>query len=548
MPSPSPLAGQPAPASLLIDVDRLIAAYHDDAPDPSSARERVTFGTSGHRGSPFERTFNEAHVLAIAQAVCEYRATQGIDGPLFLGFDTHAVSRPAAMSTLEVCAANGVQVLQAENDAFTPTPSLSLAILAHNRGRSSHLADGILVTPSHNPPKDGGIKYNPPHGGPAGTDATKWIERRANDLLAAKLDGVRRMPYERASAAETTGRYDFLNAYVDALGDVLDLEAVARSQLRLGVDPLGGAGVHYWPAIAERYALDLTVVNDAVDPTFGFMTVDADGQIRMDPSSPYAMARLDAQKDRFDVSFACDPDHDRHGIVVPGEGLLPPNHYLSVAVDYLVRQRPQWPASIGVAKSVVTTRMIDRVAAELGRRLVETPVGFKWFVDGLLDGSLGFAGEESAGASFARRDGAVWTTEKDGIAAALLAAEMTAVSGRHPGLLYADLEARHGSPVAKRVDAPAKPEQMKKLAALSPSSLHADTIGGERVDAVVDKAPGNGEAIGGIRVSTANAWFAARPSGTEPLYKVYAESFVGEDHLRRVLEEAQRVVDAAIAS
>ena len=543
----SPLAGKPVPASSLVDVGKLVAAYYTGIPDPKQPAQRVAFGTSGHRGSSFETSFNERHVLAIAQAICDHRKGKGIDGPLFLGIDTHALSRPAAASALEVLAANGVDVMLAAGDEYTPTPAISHAILVHNRGRTSRLADGIVVTPSHNPPADGGFKYNPPNGGPAGSDITGAIEAAANGLLERDLAGVARMAHDAALRAPTTHRHDYVAAYVADLGSVVNLDAVRAAGVRMGVDPLGGAGVHYWSRIAERYRLDLTVVSDVVDETFGFMTADWDGQIRMDPSSPYAMQRLLAIKDRFDVAFACDTDHDRHGIVTAGAGLLPSNHYLAVAIDYLFRNRVQWPAHVAVGKTVVSTRMIDLVAQRLGRRLVEVPVGFKWFAEGLLDGALGFGGEESAGASFLRCDGTVWTTDKDGIVPALLAAEMTAKTGRDPGRLYDELALALGRPVADRVEAPANAVQKKQLAALTPDKLGATELAGEKIESVVDKAPGNGAAIGGIKVIAKSGWYAARPSGTEDIYKIYAESFVGADHLQRILKEAQAVVDRAIA-
>jgi len=543
----SPLAGKPVPASSLVDVGKLVAAYYTGIPDPKQPAQRVAFGTSGHRGSSFETSFNERHVLAIAQAICDHRKGKGIDGPLFLGIDTHALSRPAAASALEVLAANGVDVMLAAGDEYTPTPAISHAILVHNRGRTSRLADGIVVTPSHNPPADGGFKYNPPNGGPAGSDITGAIEAAANGLLERDLAGVARMAHDAALRAPTTHRHDYVAAYVADLGSVVNLDAVRAAGVRMGVDPLGGAGVHYWSRIAERYRLDLTVVSDVVDETFGFMTADWDGQIRMDPSSPYAMQRLLAIKDRFDVAFACDTDHDRHGIVTAGAGLLPSNHYLAVAIDYLFRNRVQWPAHVAVGKTVVSTRMIDLVAQRLGRRLVEVPVGFKWFAEGLLDGALGFGGEESAGASFLRCDGTVWTTDKDGIVPALLAAEMTAKTGRDPGGRYDELALALGRPVADRVEAPANAAQKKQLAALTPDKLGATELAGEKIESVVDKAPGNGAAIGGIKVIAKSGWYAARPSGTEDIYKIYAESFVGADHLQRILKEAQAVVDRAIA-
>ncbi|VTU13793.1 Phosphoglucomutase [Variovorax sp. SRS16] len=543
----SPLAGKPAPAASLIDVGALLAAYHADIPDPGVASQRVAFGTSGHRGSAFERSFNEWHVLAITQAICDYRRAQGIDGPLFMGIDTHALSAPACASALEVLAANGVEVMLAVNDEFTPTPAISHAILVYNRGRTAGLADGIVVTPSHNPPRDGGFKYNPPNGGPAGQDITGGVEAAANRFIEQRLAGVKRMPYEKALQAPTTHRHDFLRAYVDDLGSAIDMEAIRDAQVRMGVDPLGGAGVHYWAAIADRYGLDLTVVSEVVDPTFRFMTLDWDGQIRMDPSSPYAMQRLLDIKDRFDIGFACDTDHDRHGIVTAGTGLLPPNHYLSVCIDYLFQHRPQWPAQAAVGKTVVSTALIDRLAARLGRKLYEVPVGFKWFTEGLQDGSLGFTGEESAGATFLRRDGSVWTTDKDGITAALLSAEITARMGRDPGALYADLGREFGSPAASRVDAPATVQQKKQLAALTPQQVGSSALAGEKIERILSRAPGNDAAIGGIKVIAPKGWFAARPSGTEDIYKIYAESFDGPEHLQRILQEAQAMVDAAIA-
>ena len=543
----SPLAGQPAPADSLIDVDALLAAYLAERPDPGVAAERVAFGTSGHRGCAFERSFNEWHVLAMTQAICDHRRAQGIDGPLYLGIDTHALSAPAAASALEVLAANGVEVMLASGDEYTPTPALSHAILTCNRGRTSGLADGIVVTPSHNPPRDGGFKYNPPNGGPAGQDITGPVQEAANRYIETGLAGVRRMPHDKALKAATTHRHDFLAAYVGDLGQVIDMDLIREAGVRMGVDPLGGAGVHYWGAIAERWRIDLSVVSETVDPRFAFMTLDWDGQIRMDPSSTYAMQRLLDIKDRFDVGVACDTDHDRHGIVTRSAGLLQPNHYLSVAIDYLFRHRPQWGADAAVGKTVVSTRLIDALAKRLGRRLYEVPVGFKWFVDGLVDGSLGFVGEESAGATFLRRDGSVWTTDKDGITAALLAGEITARTGRDPGALYADLANEFGNPVAKRVDAPASRQQKKQLSALSPQQLHATALAGEPIESVLSHAPGNGGAIGGIKVIARNGWFAARPSGTEDIYKIYGESFRGAEHLERILAEAQTIVDAAIS-
>ncbi len=542
-----PLAGTPAPAASLVDVDQLVAAYHERVPDPSLPAQRVAFGTSGHRGSSLTSSFNEAHVLAISQAICEHRRTQGIDGPLFLGIDTHALSKPAATSALEVLAANGVDVMLAVGDDYTPTPAISHAILTYNRGRTSGLADGIVVTPSHNPPTDGGFKYNPPNGGPAGSEVTTPIELAANRFLAARLAGVKRIAEAAALRAATTHRHDYLAAYVADLGNVIDFPAIAAAKVRMGVDPLGGAGVHYWARIAERYGIDLTVVSEEVDPTFRFMTLDWDGKIRMDPSSPYAMQRLLAIKDRFDVAFACDTDHDRHGIVTPG-GLLAPNAYLATAIDYLFGHRPQWAARAAVGKTIVSTSLIDRVAQRLGRPLYETPVGFKWFADGLFDGSLGFAGEESAGAAFLRRDGHVWTTDKDGIVPALLAGEITARTGRDPARGYDELATALGRPFSDRVDAAASAEQKQRLAALSPSALGAGELAGEPIVQVLAKAPGNDAAIDGIKVVTANGWFAARPSGTEDIYKIYAESFVSAEHLQRLLKEAQAVVDRAIAA
>ncbi len=542
-----PLAGKPATEAPLLDVDALLSAYENDRPDPFEPAQRVAFGTSGHRGCALDRSFNAWHVLAITEAICRYRTANGIDGPLFLGIDTHAVSAPAAASALEVLAAHGVDVMLATNDEFTPTPAISHAILTYNRGRTAGLADGIVVTPSHNPPRDGGFKYNPPNGGPAGSDVTGWIQAEANRLLEAKLDGVRRIAHAQALTAATTHRHDYLGAYVDDLPQVIDLDAIRSAGVRMGVDPLGGAGVHYWAAIAERHRLELEVVSDAVDPTFAFMTLDWDGQVRMDPSSTYAMQRLVSLRDRFDVAFACDTDHDRHGIVAPSVGLLPPNHYLSVCIDHLFAHRPRWRSDAGVGKTVVSTQLIDRLVARLKRPLVEVPVGFKWFVDGLLDGSLGFVGEESAGAAFLRHDGGAWTTDKDGITAALLSAEITARAGRDPGALYADLAAEFGAPVASRVDAPANVAQKKQIAALSPDKVKSTELAGERITAVLDRAPGNDEAIGGIKVVSENGWFAARPSGTEDIYKIYGESFRDEAHLQRILSEAQAIVDAAIA-
>ncbi|MCI0549097.1 MAG: phosphoglucomutase (alpha-D-glucose-1,6-bisphosphate-dependent) [Candidatus Rokubacteria bacterium] len=548
--SVDPRAGKPADPAMLVNVPRLMTAYYTRRPDPTAPGERVAFGTSGHRGSAFAGAFNEAHILAITQAICLYRQAQGVDGPLFLGIDTHALSESALASALEVLAANGVAVMIDDRSGYTPTPAVSHAILTWNRERARGLADGIVVTPSHNPPEDGGFKYNPTHGGPADTHATTWIEDRANALLAADLAGVRRIPFARARAAATTRSHDYTGAYVGDLGHVVDLDAVAASRIPLGVDPLGGAGVHYWGRIAEQYRLPLTVVSDAVDPTFRFMTVDWDGKIRMDCSSPHAMQRLIGLKDRFDVAWACDTDHDRHGIVARSAGLLNPNHYLAVAIAYLFAHRPRWPTGAGVGKTAVSSGLIDRAAARLGRPLVEVPVGFKWFVEGLLTGALGFGGEESAGASLLRRDGGVWTTDKDGIALGLLAAEMTAVSGRDPGELYRDLTRDLGEPAYRRIDAPATREQKAALGRLSPQQVTAAELAGERIESMRTTAPGGGPVaeapIGGLKVVTRSGWFAARPSGTEDVYKLYAESFKGEDHLQRILEEAQALITSVI--
>ncbi len=544
----SSLAGKPAPSSLLVDVSKLIAAYVDLRPDPAVPAQRVSFGTSGHRGSSFERSFNEWHVLAISQAICDYRKGKGIDGPLYVGIDTHALSQPAFESTLAVLAANGVETIIAKGAEYTPTPAISHAILVYNRGRTAGLADGIVITPSHNPPADGGFKYNPPNGGPADTDITGWIQDRANALLRGGLEDVRRIPFAQALRAANTHAHDLLGTYVSDLGDMIDFDAIRGAGIRMGVDPLGGAGVHYWAPIAERYQLDLTVVNEEIDPTFGFMTVDHDGKIRMDPSSSHAMQRLIELKDRYDVAFACDPDHDRHGIVTRSSGLLVPNHYLSVLIDYLFQHRPQWSSAAAIGKTLVSTALIDRVAKRLGRRLYEVPVGFKWFVDGLLDGSLGFGGEESAGASFLRRDGTVWTTDKDGIVPALLSAEITARMGRDPGELYRDLVGDLGEPVADRVDAPATAEQKARLAKLSPKQVLSTELAGERIESVLDRAPGNNAPIGGIKVTAASGWFAARPSGTENIYKIYAESFKDKAHLQSILQEAQSIVDTALTA
>jgi phosphoglucomutase len=544
----NPLAGKPAPASLLTDIPRLLTAYFSLQPDGSIPAQQVSFGTSGHRGTAFDRAFNEWHVLAISQAICEYRNSQGIDGPLFLGIDTHAVSPAACATSIEVLAANGVDVMLAERDEYTPTPAVSHAILVYNRGRKSGLADGIVVTPSHNPPQDGGFKYNPPNGGPADTDITGWIQNRANELLKAKLEGVKRISYDKALNASTTHRYDFLNNYVSDLANVIDFDIIRESRLNVAVDPLGGAGVHYWPAIAERYRLNLEVVNTEVDPTFRFMTVDWDGKIRMDPSSPYAMQSLIHLKDRFDVAFACDTDHDRHGIVTRSAGLMQPNQYLAVAIDYLYRNRPAWKSGTGVGKTAVSSQMIDRVTAKLGRRLYEVPVGFKWFVNGLVDGSLGFGGEESAGATFLQFDGGVWSTDKDGLIPGLLSAEITARTGRDPGEAYRELTREFGEPVFERVDAPATKEQKQILKRLAPGQVRSKELAGEKITQVLNTAPGNGAPIDGLKVLTEHGWFAARPSGTEEIYKIYAESFLGQDHLKRLIDEAQKLVSDCFAA
>jgi phosphoglucomutase len=543
----SPLAGQPADPLTLVNVPKLVSAYYTDVPSPAIAEQRVAFGTSGHRGSAFNKTFNEWHVLAISQAICQYRKQRGIDGPLFLGIDTHALSVPAGASALEVLAANEVDVMIAANDEYTPTPAISHAILTYNRGRDGRLADGIVITPSHNPPDSGGFKYNPPNGGPADIDVTRWIETRANELIEGALQGVRRIPFERALSAPTTHRHDYLDAYVNDLHNVVDMEVIRAANVRMGVDPLGGAGVHYWARIAERYGLNLTVVNEEVDPTFRFMTVDWDGRIRMDPSSPYAMRRLVGLKDRFDIASACDTDHDRHGIVTRKGGLLPPNHYLAVAIFYIFQHRPKWSESAAVGKTLVSSRMIDHVAAKLGRKLYEVPVGFKWFVEGLLDGSLGFGAEESAGASFLRRDGSVWTTDKDGIVPALLSAEITARMGRDPGEIYGQLTSEFGAPLYDRVEAAATPAQKAMLGKLSAHQVRSQDLAGERIQSILTQAPGNGAPIGGLKVIAESGWFAARPSGTEDVYKIYAESFQGEDHLRRILKAAQTIVSEALA-
>jgi phosphoglucomutase len=546
----SPLAGQPATAAPLIDPARLVDAYYTNRPDPGDPGQRVSFGTSGHRGTALNGSFNERHILAISQAICAYRAQAKISGPLFIGIDTHALSEPAFMSALEVLAANGVELRMAmrretaglTDVEYTPTPAISHAIIAYNRSKPAALADGIVITPSHNPPEDGGFKYNPPHGGPADSGITKFIQDLANSLLDKKLEGVKRVPFADALRAATTQRHDFIGEYVAGLGSVIDMDVIRGSGIKMGVDPLGGAGVHYWGPIAERYQLNLEVVNKTVDPTFRFMTLDWDGKIRMDPSSPYAMRGLIALKDRFDIAFACDTDHDRHGIVAKSCGLLPPNEYLAVCISYLYPQRSAWPPGAAVGKTVVSSSMIDRVAAGIGRKVYEVPVGFKWFVEGLASGSLGFAGEESAGASFLARDGAAWSTDKDGIIAALLAAEITARGGKDPGEIYGGLCAKYGRPVYERIDAPANAEQRARLGKLSAKDIPASELGGDKIASVLTSAPGDGNAIGGIKVITKDGWFAARPSGTEDVYKIYAESFQDRDHLRRIQKEAQAMI------
>jgi len=543
----SPLAGKPAPAGILVNVPRLVTDYYTGVPDPEVPAQRVAFGTSGHRGSSFNLAFNEWHILAITQAICLYRKSKNILGPLYLGIDTHALSVPACATALEVLAANGVEVMLAEGDEYTPTPVISHAILAYNRGRRTGLADGIVITPSHNPPHDGGFKYNPPRGGPADDAATGWIEAKANELIEAHVKGVNRMPHAQALRAATTHRHDYLTAYVNDLGNVIDLDRIRSAKIHLGVDPLGGAGVHYWARIAEQHKLDLTVVSDVVDPTFSFMTVDWDGQIRMDPSSTYAMQRLIGLKDKFDLAFACDTDHDRHGIVTKNDGLLPPNHDLCVAISYLFPNRPKWSKTAAVGKTIVSSQMIDRITAKLGRKLFEVPVGFKWFVAGLLDGSLGFGGEESAGSIFLRLDGSVWTTDKDGIVPALLAAEITARTGHDPAVIYRAFESEFGESAYERIDAPATPEQKKRLATLMPAQVKQTELAGEKILTMLTQAPGNDAPIDGLKVIAKSGWFAARPSGTENIYKIYAESFQGADHLRRIQAEAQMIVSKAIA-
>ncbi len=542
-----PLAGKPAPRSLLVNVPRLISAYYTGRPDPEQASQRVTFGTSGHRGSSLRDAFNEAHVLAITQALCEYRAAQGIDGPMFVGLDTHALSEPARATALEVLAANGVQVRIDDRDGYTPTPAVSFAILEHNRGRTTGLADGLVITPSHNPPADGGIKYNPPHGGPADNTVSKVIQQRANALLAKGLDQIPRVTLAKALAADSTQRHDFVGPYVAALPQIVDIEAIRGAGLKIGVDPMGGSGLGYWAPIVEAHGLNIEVVNEAVDPTFSFMCVDKDGKIRMDCSSPYAMAGLVELKDRYDIAFGNDTDYDRHGIVTPSAGLLNPNHYLAVAIDYLFGNRPDWSPEAMIGKTLVSSSMIDRVAKDLGRPLSEVPVGFKWFVDGLATGRYGFGGEESAGASFLRMSGTSWSTDKDGIIMDLLAAEITAKTGQDPGQRYKALTEKFGAPIYERLDAPATPEQKKVLASLSPSQVPGDTLAGESIVAKLTEAPGNGAAIGGLKVVTENGWFAARPSGTENVYKIYTESFLGAEHLAQVQEQAKEIVGRAFA-
>jgi phosphoglucomutase len=543
-----PLAGQPVPTSMLVNIPRLLTAYYTEKPDPSLREQRVTFGTSGHRGSSFKLSFNEAHIAAIAQAIYEYRTMEHITGPLYLGMDTHALSEPAFASVLEVLAANAIQVRIDQEGGFTPTPVISHAILTYNRGRNSGLADGIVITPSHNPPEDGGIKYNPPHGGPADTGVTKWIEDRANDLMKADLHGVARLPYPRARRATTTKPHDYLGSYIGDLTQIIDMDAIRSAKLKLGVDPLGGSGIAYWQPMVERYGLDLEVVNPAIDPTFRFMPLDWDGKIRMDCSSPSAMANLIALKDRYHVAFGNDADNDRHGIVTRSAGLMNPNHFLAVSISYLFANRPAWKSAAGIGKTLVSSSLIDRVAVKLRRKLVEVPVGFKWFVSRLLDGTLGFGGEESAGASFLRRDGSVWTTDKDGIVMDLLAAEVMAKTGRDPGELYRELTKELGEPVYERIDAPATAAQKTLLSQLSPEQLQARELAGDTITAKLTTAPGNGAPIGGLKVVTEQGWFAARPSGTEDVYKLYAESFRGNDHLKQIQKEAQALIGKVLAA
>lgn len=542
----SPLAGQPASQQPPIDLDKLIAAYYDQKPDPAVAAQKVIFGTSGHRGSSLDCSFNEDHILAITQAICDYRRKQGINGPLYIGIDTHALSEPAYRSALEVLAANGVETMIAADGEYTPTPVISHAILIYNKGRKDGLADGIVITPSHNPPRDGGFKYNPPNGGPSSTEVSNIIQAQANEYLKAKLNGVKRMAYEQAAKAATTHSYDYKPNYISDLASIVNMEAIRSSGLRLGADPLGGAGVHYWQPIAEQYRLDMTIVNGQVDKTFKFMTLDWDGQIRMDPSSPYAMRSLIGMKDKFDISFACDTDHDRHGIVTRSTGLLPPNHYLAVMIQYLIMHRPHWNASAAISKTLVSSQMIDRVVKKLGRKLYEVPVGFKWFVDGLYDGSLCFGGEESAGAIFSRMNGEVWTTDKDGMVPALLSAEIMAVTGKDPGEIYNDLTKEFGESHYTRIEAAASTEQKSKLSKLAPSAITTKDLAGEKITQILSNAPGNNAPIGGIKIESESGWFAARPSGTEDIYKIYGESFKSEEHLMQILDEAQTIVTAAI--
>jgi phosphoglucomutase len=544
----SPAAGKPADPSILTNIPRLITAYFTQQPDVSVSAQKVSFGTSGHRGSSLTNSFNEWHILAITQAICMYRKQNKIEGPLFLGIDTHALSEPAAVTTLEVLAGNEVEVMIAANNEYTPTPAVSQAILTYNKGRTEGLADGIVITPSHNPPDDGGFKYNATHGGPAGTEITSWVEKTANEILENKLKAVIRMRYEKALRVSTTHRFDYINHYVDDLKNVINLDILRDSKINIGADPLGGAGVHYWGPIAEKYKLNLHVVSDIVDPTFRFMSVDWDGKIRMDPSSSYAMQRLIGMKDKYDISVACDTDHDRHSVVTKSVGLVPPNHYLTACIFYLLQNRPAWKKDIAIGKTLVSSRMIDRVTKKLGHPLYEVPVGFKWFVDGLLDGSLGFVGEESAGASFCRKNGEVWTTDKDGFIPALLAAEMTATLGRDPGEIYKSLADELGHSTYDRVEAPANPEQKAKLSKLNPDDIKQKTMAGEPITAVLTKAPGNGAPIGGLKLETENGWIAARPSGTENIYKIYAESFKNEEHLEHILEEAQGMVDSVLGN
>ncbi len=544
----NPYAGKPAKPEMLVNVPKLITAYYSELPDIAIKEQRVIFGTSGHRGSSFNTSFNEWHILAITQAICLYRIQNKISGPLFLGRDTHALSEPALATALEVLAANGVEVMLAENDEYVPTPAISHAILKYNIDRKDGFADGIIITPSHNPPHDGGFKYNPPNGGPAEDIVTRWIETKANEILKYKLHSVKRIIFKKALYASTTHRYDFLHTYIDDLAAVIDMDIIHDAKIKIGVDPLGGAGVHYWEPIAERYGLNLTVVNTAVDPTFRFMTVDWDGQIRMDPSSPYAMESLLKLKDRFDIALACDTDHDRHGIVSGSSGLLPPNHYLSVAINYLFQHRPKWRPEAAIGKTVVSSRMIDKITSKLGRKLYEVPVGFKWFVNGLLNGSLGFGGEESAGASFVRKDGSVWTTDKDGIVPALLAAEITARIGRDPGELYHGLTHEFGEPFYDRIEATVTPDQKEIIKKLSKQQIRSTNLAGEKIKTIITQAPGNQASIGGLKVETESGWFAVRPSGTEDIYKIYGESFRGKNHLKRILDEAQSIINDVIAS